>query len=138
MERRSKTFPSTPDATVDASAFVLEVAQEFGVTEDIQESLLIVTGEAVANAAEHGNALDAERPVMVDCLRRDGELHLYVEDGGSGVPADRLQRAALPEDPLETSGRGLYIMKSLADRIWLEDGGRRLCMMWHLAKDAAS
>lgn len=138
MERRSKTFPSTPDATVDASAFVLEAAREFGVADDIQESMLIVTGEAVANAADHGNALDAGQLVLVECLRRDSELHLYVEDSGPGVPADRLEHAALPEDPLQTSGRGLYIMKSLADRIWLEDGGRRLCMMWHLEKDTAS
>ena len=138
MKRRSKSFPSTPDATVEASAFVLEAAQDFGVADSIQESLLLVIGEAVANATEHGNSLDAEQQVRVECVLSDNKLQLYVEDGGSGVPAERLEHAALPSDPLQTSGRGLYIMKSLSDAIWLEDSGRRLCVMWQLANDSNS
>lgn len=135
MDRRIRTFPSTPDATADASAFVMEVAESLGVGESVQEALLLVVGEAVANAAHHGNRLDPSKEVVVECIRRDGELHVCVQDAGSGVPTERLEHASLPDDPLQTSGRGLFIMKSLAERIWLEESGRRLCMMWRLSDE---
>ena len=64
-------------------------------------------------------------------------MEISVEDAGEGISAEQLERAALPEDNMQTNGRGLYIMKSLADRIWLEAEGRRLCMAWHGAASRA-
>lgn len=138
MDRRTRVFSSTRDAAADASSFVMEAAETFGVAEPVREALLLATGEAVANAVHHGNRLDPAKEIVVSCSKGDGELHVCVEDGGTGVPADRLEHAALPEDPLQTNGRGLFIMKSLAERIWLEESGRRLCMMWRIEDGGAS
>jgi serine/threonine-protein kinase RsbW len=135
MDQRTRTFASTPDATAEASSFVMETAEAFGVGDTVQEALLLAVGEAVANAAKHGNQLDPTKKVAVECTKRDSHFYLCVEDSGEGVPPERLEHAALPEDPLQTSGRGLFIMKSLADRIWLEESGRRLCLMWQLSND---
>jgi serine/threonine-protein kinase RsbW len=138
MDRHTRSFSSTRDAVADASSFVLEAAESMGVEDSVREALLLVIGEAVANAAHHGNQLDPSKEVVVECVRRGDELHLCVEDAGPGISEDRLASAALPEDPLQTSGRGLYIMKSLSERIWLEESGRRLCMMWELADGSPS
>lgn len=135
MDQRTRTFPSTPDATAEASSFVMETAEAFGVSEDVQQALLLATGEAVANAAKHGNQLNPAESVTVECTKRDSNFYLRVEDSGEGVPLERLEHAALPDDPLQTSGRGLFIMKSLADRVWLEKSGRCLCLMWQLPDD---
>jgi serine/threonine-protein kinase RsbW len=135
MDQRTRRFPSTLDATAEASSFVMETAEAFGIGDEVQQALLLAVGEAVANAAKHGNQLDPAKKVTVECTKREGHFYLCVEDSGEGVPAERLEHAALPEDPLQTSGRGLFIMKSLADRIWLEESGRRLCLMWHLSDD---
>lgn len=131
MDVRVQVYPSTRDAASDASAFVMEAADAFGVPDSIKESLLLVVGEAVANAAGHGNGLDPDKLVTVKCTADDEQVCLYIEDEGSGIPEERLSNAQLPADPFDTSGRGLYIMKALADRVWLESSGRRLCMMWH-------
>jgi len=135
MDQRIRTFPSTTDATVEASSFVLEAAEAFGVGDAVQQALLLATGEAVANAAKHGNQLNPTKQVTVECSKRDGHFYLRVQDAGEGVPPERLEHAALPDDPLQTSGRGLFIMKSLADRVWLEESGRCLCLMWQLPDD---
>jgi serine/threonine-protein kinase RsbW len=132
MERHTRTFPSTRDATAAASAFVLEAAKTMGASEAVQEAVLLAIGEAVANAVYHGNGLDPAKEIVVECERDGDELRLCVEDSGSGVPAHRLENAALPDDPLQTSGRGLFIIKSLTEGIWLEESGRRLCMRWRL------
>ncbi len=133
MDVRTQAFPSTRDAAAEASSFVMDTAEHFGLSDAIKEALLLVVGEAVANAAGHGNGLDPDKRVVVECHVDGGEVRLCVEDEGAGVPADRLEHAKLPDDPFDTSGRGLFIMKSLADRVWLESSGRRLCMMWHRA-----
>lgn len=138
MDRRTRAFPSTRDAAADASTFVMEAAESFGVGEAVREALLLAIGEAVANAVHHGNRLDPEKLVIVECSKRGEELRVCVEDGGPGVPAERLEHAALPDDPLQTNGRGLFIMKSLAEQIWLEESGRRLCMLWHIEDGEAS
>jgi serine/threonine-protein kinase RsbW len=135
MDVRVQVFPSTRDAAADASAFVMNTAEEFGLSDSICEALLLVVGEAVANAAGHGNRLDPNKQVVVECAVGNGEVRLCVEDEGPGIPAERLEQAQLPDDPFDTSGRGLFIMKSLADRVWLESSGRRLCMMWREAGD---
>ncbi len=128
MTFRSQTFASTPDAAVEASAFVLEAADAFGLSEDLAQQLLLVVGEAVANAAHHGNRLDPSRQVVVECASDGNEVRLCVEDEGEGLSDERLDHAALPDDLMQTRGRGLFIMKTLADRVWTEEGGRRLCM----------
>ncbi|MEP0545803.1 MAG: ATP-binding protein [Rhodothermales bacterium] len=138
MDVRVQVFPSTRDAAADASAFVMSTAEQFGLSDSIREALLLVVGEAVANAAGHGNRLDPKKQVVVECAKGDGEVRLCVEDEGPGVPVERLEHAQLPNDPFDTSGRGLFIMKSLADRVWLESSGRRLCMMWREVDDAPS
>lgn len=128
MNVRTRSFTSTPDAAVEASAFVLEAADAFGLSEDLAQQLLLVVGEAVANAAHHGNALDPSRQVVVECSAEGSEVRLCVEDEGEGLSDERLEHAALPDDLMQTRGRGLFIMKTLADRVWTEEGGRRLCM----------
>ena len=130
MDVRKQVFPSTRDAATEASAFVMEAADDFGLSDSIKEALLLVIGEAVPNAAGHGNGLDPSKNVVVECKIDDHEVLLCVEDEGRGIPEDRLQNARLPDDPFDTSGRGLFIMKSLAENIWTEASGRRLCLSW--------
>lgn len=128
MSSRSRSFASTPDAAIEASAFVLEAADAFGLSEDLAQQLLLVVGEAVANAAHHGNRLDPSKEVVVECSTEGNEVRLCVEDEGEGLSDERLEHAALPDDLMQTRGRGLFIMKTLADRVWTEEGGRRLCL----------
>lgn len=136
MNVRTRSFASTPDAAVEASAFVLEAADALGLSEDLAQQLLLVVGEAVANAAHHGNALDPNRQVVVECAVEGSEVRLCVEDEGEGIPDGRLDHAALPDDMMQTRGRGLFIMKTIADRIWTEADGRRLCMTFAAEPEA--
>ncbi len=130
MNSRTRVFPSTREASVAASGFVLEAAEMLGLSGEVRDALLLVIGEAVANAAGHGNGFDPEKSVTVGCALVGGEVRLCIEDEGSGIPEERLGDAALPDDPFQTSGRGLFIMKTLAERVWLEADGRRLCLAW--------
>ncbi len=130
MNSQTRTFPSTRDAVTDASTFVLDAAETLGLSDEVREAMLLVVGEAVANAAGHGNGYDASKDVTVVCAVEGGEARLCVEDEGEGLPPERLDGATLPDDPFQTSGRGMFIMTTVADRVWLEADGRRLCLAW--------
>ena len=137
METRTRTYPSTLDSVTEASTFVLATAEDFGLPEEVTQYMLLVIGEAVANAAGHGNEFDPDKEVVVTCSVGDDEARICVQDEGAGITDEQLENAALPDDLMQTNGRGLFIMKSLADRTWLENEGRRLCMAWHRISERA-
>lgn len=137
MDTRTRTYPSTLDAAVEASDFVLKVADELGLPAEVTQQVLLVVGEAVSNAAGHGNEFDPEKKVVVTCSLENDEVQLCVEDEGAGITDEQLENASLPDDLMQTRGRGLFIMKSLADKIWLEAEGRRLCMAWSRVSERA-
>lgn len=132
MHHRTARLPSTLDAASTASDILLEVADGWDIPEGILEKMLLAVQEAVANAAEHGNALGSENEILLTYALGDGEVAALVEDSGRGIRIEDIERAELPDDPLDTSGRGLYIIRELAERIWLEADGRRLGMAWRL------
>jgi len=89
----------------------------------------LVLAEAVANAILHGSARDNQRQIEVAWSAGDGQIVLEVADSGAGLPPT-LRAARLPEDPLQTSGRGMYLIQQSCDRVehWTSPTGFRLVM----------
>lgn len=129
MSGMRRAFPSTPEAVAEAVRAVEATARASGLPDEVLDRVALATGEAVANAVEHGNAADAARSFTVswDADAADG-YWLRVEDEGEGLEAGRIEEAELPEDPLSTSGRGLFLIRTLSDEVRLEAGGRRIAM----------
>jgi serine/threonine-protein kinase RsbW len=134
---RTRILSSTPEAATEASELLLEVAEEWNLPEALFERILLVVSEAVANAAEHGNELDPSKNVRLTYELANGEVTVSVEHEGPGMDPERLQNASLPDDPLDTGGRGLYIIRELAERVWLEEEGRRMCLGWYVRRHGA-
>jgi len=125
MVRRA-LLPSVPGSVPRAAHFAEAAARDAGFDEATRDRMVLAATEAAANAVTHGNRLDPIRHVVLEWRGGKEGGWLFVEDEGEGLAEQRLTRAALPEDPLDTGGRGLYILKSLADEIRLERGGRRI------------
>lgn len=137
MNAQVRSFPSSAEAVAEALAYAEDLAAEMGFPQRLVDPILLALGEAVSNAVRHGNALDARKRVTVGCGWQEGRVVCFVEDEGEGIEASRLASAALPEEVLATSGRGLFIIHAVADRVWLESGGRRLCMAWEAERGDA-
>ena len=90
----------------------------------------LVFAEAATNAVIHGSRNDPRREIEVAWSAGDGKVCLEVGDTGPGLQPGQIL-AGLPLDPLQTSGRGLYLIQQTCDRVeqWQGPAGFRL-VMW--------
>lgn len=75
--------------------------------------------QAVENAIVHGNGSDAGKKVTVTLGNCRGGVFVEVCDEGDGFDASRY-------GSLDAEGQGIFIMKSLSDRMTYTDEGRRV------------
>ena len=98
-----------------------------GWTGESAMSVLLAAHEAVANAVEHGSADGAE--VEVRFTVTGAQAAIWVIDGGRPGAALPLGAPA-PPPPASSRGRGLMIMRALADRLetWPAGAGAAVLM----------
>ena len=117
-------FPSQAENIHLVEKLIDDVCEELKVNEDHYGNILIALTEAVNNAIHHGNALDPSKKTFVSCGRLDNTLKFVVKDEGTGFDFDNLPDPTDPENIEKPNGRGIFLMKNLADEISFEDDGR--------------
>lgn len=88
-------------------------------------SLPIALTEAISNAILYGNRQDVSKRVRVRAVVDNGSLVLEVADQGVGFDLEACTRdPTRPENLNREDGRGLFLMRSLMDRVErFTDGG---------------
>ena len=79
--------------------------------------LMVSVTEAVNNAIIHGNKSDPSKRVIVICEIRPGWLVVIVSDQGKGFKVERVSSPIKDENVLKESGRGIFLMKTLMDKV---------------------
>ena len=122
-------FPSVIENINIVEKLVDDVCAEFQVKEDYYGELLIAMTEAVNNAIVHGNKLDPSKQVKVTFdLAGDKLLRFTVEDEGPGFDFNNLPDPTAPENIEKPHGRGVFLMRHLADKCEFIDNGR-VCIL---------
>ncbi len=96
--------------------------------EDLAYRALLLVTEAVTNAMEHGNALDASKNVTLDVEAAPERVVVRVEDEGDGFDPARAPDAVEDGDPLSEGHRGLFLMRAYAQDVRFEQQGRRIVL----------
>jgi serine/threonine-protein kinase RsbW len=123
---RQLKLPSEPVSAALAVRFAEALVREAALPPPTGDRLVLAMGEAITNAIRHGNALDPSRHVELVWSGDGSGVWVHVEDEGEGVDPVRLARAALPADPTQTNGRGLFLIRTLADRVEVEGACLRM------------
>lgn len=124
METQRLNFPSTQENLIIVEKLIDDVCAKYQVNEDYYGNILIAVTEAVNNAINHGNKQDPDKEVNVDFSIDNGSLSFKVKDEGEGFDYDHLPDPTDPENLEKISGRGVFLMKNLADEVSFEDDGR--------------
>lgn len=111
--------PRRFESVADVCDLAVGLVRDAGWGEADVTRVALAMGEAVANAVEHGGGDHVRLEVDADPRR----LTVRIDEGGPGPDADRLDHAALPEDPLATCGRGLFILQQVTDEVEVEETG---------------
>lgn len=100
-----------------------EVCERYNIDEDFYGNILVALTEAVNNAMQHGNKLDVSKGVNIELNSDGGELSFKIKDEGSGFDFENIPDPTEPENLENPHGRGVFLMKSLADSVEFLDKG---------------
>ena len=117
-------FPSEAENIYLVEKLVDNVCEELKIAEGNYGNILIALTEAVNNAIHHGNKLDANKKTSVACGQDENKLKFRIQDEGVGFDFDNLPDPTDPENIEKPNGRGIFLMKNLADEVIFEENGR--------------
>jgi len=115
---------------------VVELAEEFVSAHVFDDELIykivLLTSEAFTNAIEHGNHLDPEKKVTVEFSAEPDCIEIWIEDEGNGFVRKKIGNPLDRENLLDDSGRGIFLIEQMADKVVYEGDGRRIGMVFQL------
>lgn len=118
------TLTSNPKNINRIEPFIETLVHQYSISPDLYGNILISVTEAVTNAIVHGNQADESKNVCITCHKKSNRLAIQVADEGPGFDYENLPDPTLPENILRVGGRGVFLMKQLADEVNFIDEGR--------------
>ena len=117
-------FKSSTENISVVERLVDEVCSKHKINEDHYGNLLIALTEAVNNAIIHGNGGDPEKNIYVEYQNDGNSIEFKIQDEGSGFDFESLPDPTDPKNIEKPNGRGVFLMKNLADEVNFHDEGR--------------
>lgn len=116
------TLPSSPKSIGRVEGFIKKIEKKTHLDEIQTHKLMVSLTEAVNNAIIHGNKSDATKKVIVVCEFQREQLVITITDQGKGFKLNKVKNPLKEENLLRTSGRGIFLMRTLMDRVEYEMG----------------
>ena len=109
-------LPSKLESITQLEALIEEVADKYQVSEDVFANMMTCLNEAVINAIVHGNKQADDKTVYVNVEASAKLIVWTVTDEGEGFDYNNLADPTAPDRLEELTGRGVFILKHLADQ----------------------
>jgi serine/threonine-protein kinase RsbW len=107
-----------------------KVCNNVGVNEDAYGNVLIAVTEAVNNAIQHGNKQNGSLQIDVSVLDSTNSICFSVKDEGPGFDFNNLPDPTAPDNLLKENGRGIFLMKNLADKVEFIGQGNQVSLFF--------
>lgn len=114
------TIGSNPKNIAKVEKFLEKVAAHVTLDEIQLNKLMVSLTEAVNNAIVHGNKANPKKKVTIVCEAVPGWLLIMVNDQGRGFKLEEIANPLKKENLLRESGRGIFLMRTLMDRVEFE------------------
>ena len=118
-------LPSKIESISEIENFIDNLCEQRAIGEDEYGNILIALTEAINNAITHGNQFDANKKVNLEMESTHNQICFTVSDEGNGFDFNQIPDPTLPENITKTNGRGVFLMKSLADEVLFEENGSK-------------
>ena len=115
---------SVVENLIDRVCNNVNVVNEYG-------NVLIAVTEAFNNAVLHGNKNSVNAQVYIKVLDGDHNFVFQLDDEGKGFDFDNLPDPTQPENIEKENGRGIFLMRSLAEDVVFENNGARVKILFN-------
>ncbi|ADY53567.1 putative anti-sigma regulatory factor, serine/threonine protein kinase [Pseudopedobacter saltans DSM 12145] len=113
----SLQLPSTSASIALVENFIDNLVPTLNLNDDVYANMMTCVNEAVSNAIVHGNKENPTKIVYINVENIDNRRIIFsIADEGEGFDFNNLPDPTSPENLEKLSGRGIFIMKKLADQ----------------------
>jgi serine/threonine-protein kinase RsbW len=117
-------IPSLAENIRMIESFIDNAKEKYHLNDDIYGNIMIAVTEAVNNAIKHGNRNDSSKNVALSLSLAEGLIKFKVEDEGTGFDYHNLPDPTTAENLEKPGGRGIFLMKHLADEVEFAENGK--------------
>lgn len=127
-ENQKLSISSKSENIVLVEKMVEDVCDLFNIPEDHYGNILVALTEAVNNAIHHGNKADPEKQIEICFKTKKNEISFFIKDEGKGFDFSSLPDPTNPENIEKPHGRGVFLMRNLADKVEFEESGSKVVL----------
>lgn len=127
-------IPSLTENIRIIESFIDNAKDKYNIEDDIYGNIMIAVTESVNNAIKHGNSLQNNKNVIISLHLEEEIITFTVQDQGRGFDYENLPDPTAPENIGKPGGRGIFLMKHLADEVKFTDQGRMVQLRFYVNK----
>lgn len=116
-------IPSDMSNIFRAENLIESLSEKLELGAEIIGNISVAIVEAVSNAIQHGNKNDITKIVHLEYVINEDNLTFVIKDEGEGFEVDSVPDPTLPENLENIKGRGIFLIKHLADAVSYENRG---------------
>lgn len=117
-------IPSNIMELSKVECFLDKLCEDLQINESLYGNIVISVTEAVNNAISHGNKYDENKIVTIESrLNNPCSISIFVKDQGDGFDFNNVSDPTSFENLFSENGRGVFVMKNLADKITYYEKG---------------
>lgn len=116
-------LPSDTGSISKVETVIEKLCKDLNLQEDYYGNMLIAVTEAVNNAIEHGNNSIPDKKILFDYFEDESFITFRVSDEGPGFDFTNLPDPTDPKNIDKPNGRGIFLMKNLADEVEFKGSG---------------
>lgn len=139
MKQVKIQIPSLVENIRVVESFIDNSKDTFHIEDDIYGNIMVAVTEAVNNAIRHGNKFDKDKNVFLSLEVDKDRVKFEVEDEGEGFDYTNLLDPTAPENIENPGGRGIFLIRHLADEVDFQKDGRnvQLTFLLPIAQETA-
>ncbi|MBK8442419.1 MAG: ATP-binding protein [Sphingobacteriales bacterium] len=124
MRKFTLTLNSQLESMAELEKFVDKCSRECGADSMMHHDMLLVLTEAVSNSIKHGNRFNPQKQVVINANISNNSLNFKVCDEGEGFDPKKVADPTHHRNLAQANGRGVFIMRTLANSLNFCDNGR--------------
>ncbi|HEX8514966.1 MAG TPA: ATP-binding protein [Bacteroidia bacterium] len=127
-ENQKIRISSKAENIILVERMIEDVCDVFNISEDYYGNILVSLTEAVNNAIYHGNKANPNKSIDISFKSHPDRVSFSVKDEGPGFNFNALPDPTNPENIEKPNGRGVFLMRNLADNVTFEDNGSKVVL----------